>query len=69
MFTDEDISSQLHEWLLKQSKERLVEIMVEAPQEMQQWNGRSITHCICEGAGFESNDEGKWKYPQSKKVA
>lgn len=73
MIFDEDFSEQGLDWLAAQTPEKLIEIMFEALQLMQQYNGRSLRYCVCEAAGFEhaKTDEGGypqgWKIPKVKK--
>lgn len=63
MVLDDEVPGRLWDWLLLQSKERLLEIMLEALALMESSNTRSKTYCICTAAGFEVIGEGKWKFP------
>lgn len=64
MMTDEDMPEALHNWLLCQTKEKLLEVMFEALELMQGYNGRSLRYCIATAAGFEEKANGGWKIPK-----
>ncbi len=41
-----DFPDWLYEHLMKMEKAQMLEVMVEALDHMQSWNGRSITYCV-----------------------
>lgn len=72
MWFDEDMPDRLYQWLLKQTPERHIEILGEALDLMQQYNGRSRKWCVMTAAGFterENVDTGKtsWVFPVEEK--
>lgn len=67
---DDDIPQALYDWLVKQNTAKLVEILCEALQVMQQYNGRTLMFCICTAAGFKQKEkDGKtvWTMPEGGK--
>lgn len=61
-----DIDDRLYEYLTQNfTKAALVEIMCDALDLMQQYNGRSMTYCIVSsipGASVRENDDGTYSY-------
>lgn len=73
MLFDEDMSDKVYNWLMKQTPERLIEIMGTAVSDMQSYNGQSIKAVINNACGFETvpdeNGETKgWKIPKVQEV-
>ena len=64
MITDDVVSEKLYSYLLALDKERLIEVMIEALDEMQSWNGRTISHCIHTAIGSKEIEENKWQFPK-----
>ena len=63
MMTTEDIPENLYNYLLTLPKQELLNIMLEALDEMKGFNGNSYIHCICTAAGFEETKQGVWRIP------
>jgi hypothetical protein len=65
-------SDTLDKFLLSFNKSIIYNIMLEALDIMQAYNGRSITYCICEAIGAETaeHDDGtySWKLPSRSEV-
>lgn len=57
MLTDEDMPEDLYCYLQRFSKEQLIEIMSEALDYMQQYNGRTIKFCILSAMGWEEHEK------------
>lgn len=71
MWFDEDMPDRLYQWLLKQTPERHIEILGEALDLMQQYNGRTRLYCVLTAAGFKENyndETGKttWAFPKEE---
>jgi hypothetical protein len=64
MITEDELPKVLHDWLLCQSKEKIVEIMFEALDLMQQYNGRSRRYCVCTAADLTPLKDGGWVIPK-----
>lgn len=65
------MDDKLYEILLKLPKENLINLMYNALDEMQSYNGRSINHCICTAMGCEQQEkDGRtyWKVPKMKTI-
>ncbi len=64
-----DISDNLYEHLMTLEKDVLIDIMAEALDFMQGYNGRTKTYCIMEAMGAEiiENDDGSITYKFGKK--
>lgn len=66
-----NMHDQLYELLLKLPKENIINLMYSALDEMQMYNGRTITQCICTSLGCEEEEkDGKsyWKLPTLKVI-
>ena len=65
-----EISDQLYEYLLSFAKPIQLDIMLEAIDTMQAFNGRSITHCIMIAINAEEigNEGRQWKLPTKASV-
>jgi len=50
-----------YEILLKLPKKNIINVLYEALEEMQQYNGRTVTHCIMTAMGVEEYEDGKWR--------
>lgn len=66
------IPEQLEARLLQETKQDMLDIMVEAVDIMQGYNGRSITHCIVEALGGSPRDDDNgnvvgYSYPSYKR--
>ena len=57
------MDDRLYDFLTKLPKKNLINLMLMALDEMQAWNGRTITQAICKVFGT-CNDEGKCFMPK-----
>ena len=66
-----ELSVKLESRLLQESKQDMLDILLEAISNMQSYNGSSVTHCIVEALGGENyeTDDGKEmiSYPKYNK--
>jgi len=66
------MSDALYELLMKLPRKNLIGCMAQAIDEMEQWNGRSRTHCICTALGCKENmkEDGSstWTVPSLKDI-
>jgi len=62
------MNDNLYELLLKLPKRNLVNIMWEALDEMQAFNGRTRTFCIMSAIGAKNTEEGKYKIPSINEI-
>lgn len=66
------MQDELYELLMKLPRKNLIGCMMQALDEMQSWNGRTRTHCICTALGCEETvkDDGSatYKVPPLKKI-
>ena len=56
----------LYGFLLSLPKASLINVMMEALSNMQQWNGRSETRCIMMAIGAKEIEEDKWQWNPKK---
>ncbi len=66
-----DLPEWLFAYLMQMSKEKVIQVMTDALDQMQEWNGRTMTYCIVssiEGATCTETDTGGWKYSLPKIV-
>ena len=62
------VSDKLYEYILKLPKKNLLNLMLSAIDEMQSYNGRSVTGCIALAMDAKEKDEGKWTLPSLKEL-
>lgn len=62
------MNDKLYEILLKLPKKNLINLMWEALDNMQEYNGRSRTQCIVMAAGGTVDEEGKCSIGSSEEV-
>jgi hypothetical protein len=68
MLTTDDISMPLQDRLMSLPKDVLLEVMLQAIDEMQAYNGRSHNECILLAIEAENIDDTKWRIPGRSKI-
>lgn len=62
------LDPRLHNFLLRLPKDILFEVMYEALEDMQGYNGQSPTEVIAKACGAEEITEGRFKLPKRNRV-
>lgn len=57
MITEDMLHPKVWEYLNKLDKEQIVEVMLEALEVMQGYNGNTINYCVVKALGGEYNEE------------
>lgn len=55
------MNEEIYQLLLKLPKQNIINVMWEALDHMQAYNGRSRMYCILEAIGYEQVNDNKWK--------
>ncbi len=58
------MDDKIYDLLLKLPKKNLINLMWDALDEMQAYNGRSRQYCILSVIGAEEVNDGKWRIPK-----
>ena len=65
---DGDIHSEVEKRLMRLTKAELIDVMYNAVDHMQLYNGQTIQQCIVRGMGGKVNDEGMMTLPGLSKI-
>jgi len=64
------MNEKLYDILLSLPKQALLNVMIEALEEMQSYNGQSTTSAVMRAIGGEESEDGRrWKVPSTRTIA